>query len=145
MAALRARREALELGLAKGDGGAALLEADLAGVLGPLAASLQVRPGAEPAVAAVLGPLAESIAVTSVDTAVDALELLRAKEAGQATLLVATPPASDPVGRRQPPALARRRVSVPAPAGAPGSRRAAPPPPVGSGVRLGVGGGWRSW
>lgn len=96
VAALRARRDALELGLAKGDGGAALLEADLAGVLGPLAASLQVVPGAEPAVAAVLGPIAESIAVTSVDTAVHALELLRAKEAGQATLLVATPPPSAP-------------------------------------------------
>ncbi|MGN9784221.1 chromosome segregation protein SMC [Nonomuraea sp. ZG12] len=96
VAALRARRDALELGLAKGDGGAALLEADLAGVLGPLAASLQVVPGAEPAVAAVLGPLAESIAVTSVGTAVDALELLRAKDAGQATLLVATPPSPTP-------------------------------------------------
>ncbi|MFI7448992.1 chromosome segregation protein SMC [Nonomuraea sp. NPDC049714] len=96
VAALRARRDALELGLAKGDGGAALLEADLAGVLGPLAASLQVVPGAEPAVAAVLGPLAESIAVTSVGTAVDALELLRAKDAGQATLLVATPPSPAP-------------------------------------------------
>ncbi|WP_336206042.1 chromosome segregation protein SMC [Nonomuraea sp. LPB2021202275-12-8] len=91
VAALRARRDALELGLAKGDGGAALLETDLAGVLGPLAASMQVVPGAEPAVAAVLGPVAEAIAVKSVDTAVRALELLRVKEAGQASLLVAAP------------------------------------------------------
>ncbi|GGO65182.1 AAA family ATPase [Nonomuraea cavernae] len=91
VAALRARCEALELGLAKGDGGAALLEADLAGVLGPLAASLQVTPGAEPAVAAVLGPVAEAIAVRSVATAIEAIELLRVKEAGQATLLVASP------------------------------------------------------
>ncbi|MEV0593948.1 AAA family ATPase [Nonomuraea cavernae] len=90
VAALRARCEALELGLAKGDGGAALLEAGLAGVLGPLAASLQVAPGAEPAVAAVLGPVAEAIAVKSVDTAIEAIELLRVKEAGQATLLVAS-------------------------------------------------------
>ncbi|WP_327106362.1 AAA family ATPase [Nonomuraea glycinis] len=129
VAALRARRDALELGLAKGDGGAALLEADLAGVLGPLAASLQVVPGAEPAVAAVLGPLAESIAVTSVDTAVNALELLRAKEAGQATLLVATPPPSTPSDT---PASgpSPSGVSVPAPAGAPGS----------SGVSAAVGG-----
>ncbi|MGW0478805.1 chromosome segregation protein SMC [Nonomuraea sp. NPDC003214] len=89
VAALQARCDALELGLAKGDGGAALLEADLAGVLGPLAASLQVTPGAEVAVAAVLGPVAEAIAVTSLGTAVEALELLRVKEAGQATLLVA--------------------------------------------------------
>ncbi|MFC5816016.1 AAA family ATPase [Nonomuraea harbinensis] len=89
VAALRARRDALELGLAKGDGGAALLETDLAGVLGPLAAVMQVTPGAEPAVAAALGPVAESIAVKSVATAVNALELLRVKDAGQATLLVA--------------------------------------------------------
>ncbi|MER6947120.1 chromosome segregation protein SMC [Nonomuraea sp. NPDC000554] len=89
VAALRARCEALELGLAKDDGGAALLETDLAGVLGPLAASLQVTAGAEPAVAAVLGPVAEAIAVTSLGTAIEALELLRVKEAGQATLLIA--------------------------------------------------------
>ncbi|WP_188191664.1 chromosome segregation protein SMC [Nonomuraea sp. SYSU D8015] len=89
VAALAARRDALELGLAKGDGGAALLEADLAGVLGPLAASMQVTPGAERAVAAVLGPVAEAIAVKTLDTAVEALELLRTGDAGQATLLVA--------------------------------------------------------
>ncbi|NUW45338.1 chromosome segregation protein SMC [Nonomuraea rhodomycinica] len=89
VAALRARAEALELGLSRGaDGGAALMETGLSGVLGPLAASLQVAPGAEAAVAAVLGPVAEAVAVESVGTAVEALELLRLKEAGQATLLV---------------------------------------------------------
>ncbi|NUW34871.1 chromosome segregation protein SMC [Nonomuraea sp. SMC257] len=89
VAALRARAEALELGLSRGaDGGAALMETGLSGVLGPLAASLQVTPGAEAAVAAVLGPVAEAVAVESVGTAVEALELLRLKEAGQATLLV---------------------------------------------------------
>ncbi|MEV4114219.1 AAA family ATPase [Nonomuraea sp. NPDC049695] len=91
VAALVARRDALELGLAKGDGGAALLDADLAGVLGPLAASMQVAPGAELAVAAVLGPVAEAIAVRTLDTAVEALGLLRAQGSGQATLLVAHP------------------------------------------------------
>ncbi|SEG93841.1 condensin subunit Smc [Nonomuraea solani] len=89
VAALAARRDALELGLAKGDGGAALLDADLAGVLGPLAASMRVTPGAEPAVAAVLGPVAEAIAVKTLDTAVEAIDLLRTRDAGQATLLVA--------------------------------------------------------
>ncbi|MET7463863.1 AAA family ATPase, partial [Nonomuraea sp. NPDC005501] len=90
VAALRARAEALELGLARGaDGGAALVETGMSGVLGPLAASLQVAPGAEAALAAVLGPVAEAIAVESVGAAVEALELLRGKEAGQATLLVA--------------------------------------------------------
>ncbi|MFI6989824.1 chromosome segregation protein SMC [Nonomuraea wenchangensis] len=91
VAALAARRDALEMGLARGDGGAALLEADLAGVLGPLAAALQVTPGAEAAVAAVLGPVAEAIAVKTIDTAVDALALLREHDSGQATLLVARP------------------------------------------------------
>lgn len=98
VAALRARTEALELGLARGDGGARLLEADLDGVLGPLAASLQVTPGAEPAVAAVLGPVAESVAVASLGAAVQALDLLRAKEGGQATLLVADAPGTDAAG-----------------------------------------------
>ncbi|WP_344207145.1 AAA family ATPase [Nonomuraea bangladeshensis] len=91
VAALAARRDALELGLARGDGGAALLEADLAGVLGPLAVALQVTPSAEAAVAAVLGPVAEAIAVKTIDTAVEALALLREHDSGQATLLVARP------------------------------------------------------
>ncbi|SDK15930.1 chromosome segregation protein SMC [Nonomuraea jiangxiensis] len=95
VAALVARRDALELGLAKGDGGAALLEADLAGVLGPLAASMQVTPGAEPAVAAVLGPIAEAITVKTLDVAVEALDLLRDRAAGQATLLVAVAGGAD--------------------------------------------------
>ncbi|MEU4543916.1 chromosome segregation protein SMC [Nonomuraea dietziae] len=90
VAALDARREALELGLAKGaDGGAALLAAGLPGVLGPLAASMTVTQGFEVAIAAVLGSVAESVAVESVGAAVEALDHLRAKEAGQATLLVA--------------------------------------------------------
>ncbi|MEU6711802.1 chromosome segregation protein SMC [Nonomuraea sp. NPDC046802] len=99
VAALAARRDALELGLAKGDGGAALLDADLAGVLGPLAATMQVTPGAELAVAAVLGPVAEAITVKTVDTAVEALELLRTQGSGQATLLVADDDLATPKGR----------------------------------------------
>ncbi|TDD26452.1 AAA family ATPase [Nonomuraea diastatica] len=110
VAALAARKEALELGLAKGDGGAALLDAGLAGVLGPLAAAMQVTPGAEPAVAAVLGPVAEAITVKTLDTAVEAIDLLRAQGKGQATLLVAH--AAD----RLPPAPPRQE-----PAAAPGA------------------------
>ncbi|MEU7892570.1 chromosome segregation protein SMC [Nonomuraea sp. NPDC049152] len=101
VAALQARREALELGLAKGaDGGAALVAADLSGVLGPLAASMTVTPGFEVAIAAVLGQVAEAVAVESVGTAVEALEHLRAKEAGQATLLVAGAPGGAAGGAR---------------------------------------------
>ncbi|MEU4700201.1 chromosome segregation protein SMC [Nonomuraea dietziae] len=106
VAALDARREALELGLAKGaDGGAALLAAGLPGVLGPLAASMTVTQGFEVAIAAVLGSVAESVAVESVGAAVEALDHLRAKEAGQATLLVAgasggSPPPAGSSGAR---------------------------------------------
>ncbi|MEV6981019.1 chromosome segregation protein SMC [Sphaerisporangium sp. NPDC051017] len=91
LAALEARRDALEMGLSQGaDGGAALLAADLPGVLGPLAAVMAVRSGAEVAVAAVLGAAAEAVAVESQATVVEALELLRAKGAGRAGLVVAS-------------------------------------------------------
>ncbi|GII00698.1 chromosome segregation protein SMC [Planobispora takensis] len=100
-AALEARAEALELGLSRGaDGGAALLAADLAGVLGPVAAMMTVRPGAEVAVAAVLGATAEAVAVESLQSAVDALEFLRAEQEGRAALVVAAggpPPPAGPV------------------------------------------------
>ncbi|MBN6053375.1 AAA family ATPase [Nonomuraea sp. RK-328] len=121
VAALRARTEALELGLSRGaDGGAALVETGLSGVLGPLAAALQVAPGAEAAVAAVLGPVAEAIAVESVGAAVEALELLRLKEAGQATLLV-TGSSGDTPG--SPGGTAGSRGDTPgSPDGSPGSQ-----------------------
>ncbi|GGK69790.1 chromosome partition protein Smc [Sphaerisporangium melleum] len=100
VAALEARRDALRMGLAEGaDGGAALLASGLSGVLGPLAAMMTVRPGAEVAVAAVLGAAAGAVAVESLSTVVDAVELLRAEEAGRAALVVA---ATDAVPRPAP-------------------------------------------
>nr|BFE82935.1 hypothetical protein GCM10020093_055360 [Planobispora longispora] len=98
VAALEARFEALQLGLSRGaDGGAALLAADggtVTGVLGPVAAMMSVRPGAEAAVAAVLGAAAEAVAVESLQSAVDAVEFLRAREGGRADLVIsaASPP-----------------------------------------------------
>ncbi|GAA4074843.1 chromosome segregation protein SMC [Nonomuraea soli] len=90
VAALEARREALELGLAQGaDGGAALLAASLPGVLGPLATSLTVAPGAEAAIAAALGAAAEAVTVKSLESVVEALEHLRASGGGRAALVVA--------------------------------------------------------
>ncbi|MGN9838976.1 chromosome segregation protein SMC [Nonomuraea sp. H19] len=132
VAALAARRDALELGLAKGDGGAALLEADLAGVLGPLAAAMQVTPGAELAVAAVLGPVAEAITVKTLDTAIEALGLLRTRGAGQATLLVALADDDHAGGAAAadaaaaPGAPAERRVGAEGDTGAGRTRTAAP-------------------
>ncbi|GAA3124107.1 chromosome segregation protein SMC [Planomonospora alba] len=98
VAALEARREALELSLAPGtDGGAALLAAAAgqgpdglgAAVLGPVAAMLTVRPGAEAAVAAALGGAAEAVAVGSLADAVGAVEFLRSTDQGQAALVIA--------------------------------------------------------
>ncbi|MFC6237837.1 chromosome segregation protein SMC [Longivirga aurantiaca] len=95
--ALTARVEALELGLARKDGGAAVLAAGdrLSGVLGTVAALLRVRPGYEAAVSAALGPLADAVAVGSVSQAVDALTLLKSDDAGRASLLVAGAAAPD--------------------------------------------------
>ncbi|MGI5492165.1 chromosome segregation protein SMC [Microtetraspora malaysiensis] len=89
VAALDARREALEMSLAQGaDGAAALLGAGIPGVLGPIATMLAVRPGAEAAVAAVLA--ADAVAVASLEAAVAALEHLRDDDGGRAGLLIAS-------------------------------------------------------
>jgi chromosome segregation protein len=89
-AALAARTEALQLGLAHKDGSGALLAASdrVSGVIGAVAALITVEPGAETAVAAALGAAADAVAVDGVDSAVAALRLLRADDAGQAALLV---------------------------------------------------------
>ena len=85
-----ARKEALELGLNRKDGAGALLAATdrLSGLLGSVAAIITVESGAEAAVAAALGTAADAVAVTSVDSAVNAIRLLKAEDAGQATVIV---------------------------------------------------------
>jgi len=89
-AALVARKETLELGLARKDGSSTLLAAgdQLSGVLGTVAALVSVEPGYETALAAALGRAADAVAVEGVGTAVDALRLLKDDDAGQAGLLV---------------------------------------------------------
>ncbi len=89
-AALVARKETLELGLARKDGSSTLLAAGdrLSGVLGTVAALVSVEPGYETALAAALGRAADAVAVEGVGTAVDALRLLKDDDAGQAGLLV---------------------------------------------------------
>jgi chromosome segregation protein len=82
----RARVDALSVGLARRDGSGALLGTD--GVLGAVSGLLTVEPWARVAVAAALGELAEAVAVASPDAAVDALRLLRARDAGRAALVV---------------------------------------------------------
>ncbi len=92
-----ARVEALSLGLDRKDGSETLLTADetLPGMLGSLAAQLTVAPGAEAAVAAALGTAADALAVSGVDGAAAALQLLRERDAGRAGMVVGGAPSTD--------------------------------------------------
>ena len=110
-AALVARKEALELGLARKDGAGTLLAASdrLSGVLGSVAALVTVQTGYESAVAAALGSAADAVAVSDVAAAEAAIRLLKDDDAGRVGLLVGgtvpeDPPSADrpelPVGAR---------------------------------------------
>ncbi len=93
-AALAARVEALQLGLQRKDGAAALLAAGdrINDLLGTVAALLTVEPGYEAAVSAALGAAADAVAVAGPDAAVSAFEHLRAEDLGRAGLLLAGGP-----------------------------------------------------
>ncbi|MFJ1597092.1 AAA family ATPase [Streptomyces sp. NPDC088261] len=97
-AAVAARHDALALGLRRKDGSGALLAArdQLTGLLGPAAELLTVTPGHEIPVAAALGAAASAIAVSTPGDAASAIRLLRARDAGRASLLLATSPATVP-------------------------------------------------
>ncbi|MFJ2650602.1 AAA family ATPase [Streptomyces sp. NPDC087420] len=92
-AAVAARHDALALGLRRKDGSGALLAArdQLTGLLGPAAELLTVTPGHEIPVAAALGAAADAIAVSTPGVAADAIRLLRARDGGRASLLLAGP------------------------------------------------------
>ncbi|AKT52258.1 chromosome segregation protein SMC [Arsenicicoccus sp. oral taxon 190] len=94
--AAEARVEALQLGLRRRDGGGALLESRMPGVLGPLATLVTVRNGYEAQLAAALGWASDAVAVEGLDAARSALQQLRADDAGQVALVVGG--ASDPEG-----------------------------------------------
>ena len=93
-AALAARKEALELGLTRRDGAGALLAAtdQVSGLLGSVAALISVRAGYETAVAAALGSAADAVALTSIDTALEAIARLKADDLGRAGILLAGAP-----------------------------------------------------
>ncbi|MFJ5988264.1 chromosome segregation protein SMC [Lentzea sp. NPDC092896] len=88
IASWRARVDALSLGLTRKDGAGALLASDVPGLLGSVAALLTVEPGFEVALAAALGPIADAVAVSSGDGALQALKLLKEKDAGRAGVLI---------------------------------------------------------
>ncbi|WP_370291439.1 chromosome segregation protein SMC [Nocardioides sp.] len=118
-AGLTARKEALELGLHRKDGGGALLALgeEITGLLGSVAALVSVRTGFEAAVAAALGAAADAIAVRDADVAVGALERLRNDDLGRAGLLVGNAPAVAPLaGVDLPPGAVPAREVVDCPA-----------------------------
>ncbi len=83
-----ARLDALELNLRRQDGAAALLAAGEPGLLGSVAALLQVTSGYEASVAAALGWAADAVAVDTMKSAQHAIATLREQDAGRAGLLV---------------------------------------------------------
>ena len=89
-AALDARAEALELGLRRQDGAAALLAASdsVSGLLGSVATLLSVRSGCEAAVSAALGSAADAVAVADLGAAVGAIEHLKTADLGRAGLVL---------------------------------------------------------
>jgi chromosome segregation protein len=92
-----ARLEALEQGMARRDGGAAILAATdtMSGILGSVAALMQIENGWESAIAAALGSAADAIAVASTDAAENAVRMLRRDDAGRAALVVVGQNSSD--------------------------------------------------
>lgn len=90
-AAASARLEGLRLGLDRKDGSAAVLAASeqLGGVLGSVAALVEIEPGFEAAVASALGGAAEAVAVRDVSSAIEVFGHLRGDDLGRVGLLLA--------------------------------------------------------
>ncbi|MBP1158054.1 chromosome segregation protein SMC [Rhodococcus sp. PvR099] len=89
VASLRARIEALSIGLQQKDGAAWLIEHRSGeGLIGPLAGMLRIRHGYEVAIAAALGPAADAIAAQTVAAARSAVAALKEADGGRAALVV---------------------------------------------------------
>lgn len=88
VASLKARIDALSMGLERKDGGAWLLEHHTdRGLTGPVAELIRVDAGYEAAVAAVMGPAADAIAAESAAAATAAVQALRTADGGRAAIL----------------------------------------------------------
>ncbi|WP_156688755.1 chromosome segregation protein SMC [Mycobacterium sp. Marseille-P9652] len=94
VASLRARIDALSVGLERKDG-AAWLSQNLggAGLLGPIAKLVKVRSGYEAALAAVLGSAADALAAESFGAARSAVAALKKADGGRAALVLGDWPA----------------------------------------------------
>ena len=87
-----ARRDTLAISLRGQDGTAALLQAGIDGLLGPLAEHLNVERGWENAVAALLGALAEAGLATDAEAALAGLDHARSQDLGAVRLVLAGDP-----------------------------------------------------
>ena len=84
-----ARRDTLAMSLRNQDGTAALLQAGLDGLLGPVAEHLSVEHGWENAVAALLGVLAEAGLAADAEAALSGLDHARSQDVGAVRLVLA--------------------------------------------------------
>ncbi len=97
VASLRARIEALAVGLERRDGAAWLIENQSeAGLFGSIAKLVKVAPGYETALAAVLGPAADAVAADDCAAARAAVAALKAADGGRAAIVLGDWPVSDP-------------------------------------------------
>ena len=87
-----ARRDTLAISLRGQDGTAALLQAGIDGLLGPLAEHLNVERGWENTVAALLGSLAEAGLATDAEAALAGLDHARSQDLGAVRLVLAGDP-----------------------------------------------------
>ncbi|BBZ74353.1 chromosome segregation protein SMC [Mycobacterium paraseoulense] len=100
VASLRARIDALAVGLERKDGAAWLTENHSgAGLFGPIAKLVKVRSGYEAALAAVLGSAADALAAESFGAARSAVAALKQADGGRAALVLGDWPADHPASR----------------------------------------------
>jgi len=96
VASLRARIDALSVGLERKDGAAWLARnRGGTGLFGPIAKLVKVRSGYEAALAAVLGSAADALAAESLGAARSAIVALKEADGGRAALLLSDWPAPD--------------------------------------------------
>ncbi|MGZ4525457.1 MAG: chromosome segregation protein SMC [Mycobacterium sp.] len=100
VASLRARIDALSVGLERKDGAAWLIQNHVGtGLFGPVAKLVKVRPGYEAALAAVLGSAADALAAESFGAARSAVAALKQADGGRAALVLGDWPADHPASR----------------------------------------------
>jgi chromosome segregation protein len=96
VASLRARIDALSVGLERKDGAAWLAQNHTgAGLFGPIAKLVKVRSGYEAALAAVLGSAADALAAESFGAARSAVAALKEADGGRAALVLGDWPAQE--------------------------------------------------